>query len=126
MNSHRSTERGTARLKFLIVLLILGAIGYGLYLYVPVAYHAYAFKDLMQHNVNVAVASGHPPNWVADQLTKSLAEYSIPQDAVILPAARDNRVEVRVTYTQPIEFPGYTFQYEFDHTARSTAFLSIK
>ena len=126
MNSHTSTERGAARLKFLIVLLILGAIGYALYLYVPVAYHAYVFKDLMQHNVNVAVASGHPPNWVADQLTKSLDEYSIPQDAVILPAARDNRVEVRVTYTQPIEFPGYTYQYEFDHTVRSTAFLNIK
>ena len=126
MNSRRSYERGAARLKLLIVLLIFGAIGYSLYLYVPVAYHAYVFKDLMQHNVNVAVASGHPPMWVADQLSKSLVEYSVPQDAVILPSARDNRVEVRVTYTQPIEFPGYTYRYEFDHTARSTAFLNIK
>lgn len=126
MTGLQANEKGSARLKLIIVLLVLGSIGYGLYRYVPVAYNASVFKDLMQHNVNVAVASGHPPKWVSDQLSKSLVEYGIPQDAVITPSTRDGRVEVRVKYTVPIEFPGYTYQYEFDHTARSTAFLNIK
>jgi len=57
---------------------------------------------------------------------KSEAEYEVPSNAIITPAARDNRIEVRVQYTRPIEFPGYTYMYEFDHTARSTAFLVVK
>ncbi len=37
---------------------------------------------------------------------------------------RDNRLEVRVQFVRPIEFPGYTYNYEFDHTVKSTAFLA--
>ena len=126
MDLHRSSERGAARLKLLIFLLVVGAIGYIGYLYVPVAYQAYLFKDLMQHTVDVAIAAGYQPAWVNDQLKKSLPEYDIPPEAVITPITRDNRIEVRVQYTRTVEFPGYTYQYEFDHTARSTAFLTFK
>ena len=126
MDLHRSSERGAARLKLLIFLLVVGAIGYIGYLYVPIAYQAYLFKDWMQHTVDVASASGYQPVWVSDQLKKGLPEYEIPPDALITPATRDNRIEVRVQYTRTIEFPGYTYQYVFDHTARSSAFLTFK
>jgi hypothetical protein len=126
MDLHRPSERGAARLKFLIFLLVLGSLGYAAYLYVPVAYHAYLFKDQMQHTVDVAVASGYQTTWVSDQLQKSLPEYEVPSDAVITPTTSDNRILVRVQYTKPIEFPGYTYQYEFDHTAKSAAFLTFK
>ncbi|HEY8225011.1 MAG TPA: hypothetical protein VIG25_07030 [Pyrinomonadaceae bacterium] len=126
MHFHKTDERGSARVNFIIVLLVLGAIGYCGYLYVPVMYREYLFKDWMQHTVDVASASGYKPDWVSDQLTKSLPEYDVPADALITPANRDNRVEVRVQYIRKIEFPGYTYQYQFDHTARSTAFLTFK
>jgi hypothetical protein len=122
----RSSERGGARLKFLIVVAVIGIIAYAGYLYVPVAYQAYLLKDLMQHDVNVAVAAGYPASWVRDQLTKAGKEYSVPPDALIEPTLRDNRMEVRVQFVRPIEFPGFTYQYNFDHTARSTEFLTIK
>jgi hypothetical protein len=126
MDLHRSSERGAARLKLLIFLLIVAGIGYIAYLYVPVAYRAYLFKDYMQHTVDVAVASGYPTSWVSDQLKKSLPEYEVPSEALITPSTSDNRILVRVQYTQPIEFPGYTYQYEFDHTSKSAAFLTFK
>ena len=47
----RKGERGAARAKLLIFLVIAGAMIYAGYLYLPVAYDAYLFKDLMQHNV---------------------------------------------------------------------------
>ncbi|HEY7786050.1 MAG TPA: hypothetical protein VIB00_15060 [Pyrinomonadaceae bacterium] len=122
----RTNELGGATLKFVIVMAIIGAIAFAGYKFVPVAYQSYLFKDLMQHNVDVAATQGYQPQWVRDQLFKSLPEYNIPQTAMITPVARDNRIEVTVQYTLPIEFPGYTYQYEFDHTARSTAFLSFK
>ncbi len=123
-NSSRAGERGNARLKFILVMLILGTVTYAGYLYVPVAYQAYLFKDLMQSHVDRANALAHPPSWVQEQLAKSAPEYGVPANAVISPVQRDNRIEVRVQFKRPIEFPGYTYEYGFDHTARSTQFLS--
>ena len=126
MEMQRSNERGSARLKFLLVVLILAAVGYAGYLYVPVAYQAYLFKDLMQHDADVAAANGYQPAWVSDQLKRSLAEYSVPADAVITPVMKDSRIEVRVQYSRLVDFPGYPYVYEFDHTVKSTAFLTFK
>jgi len=126
MNVPRSNERGSARLKFLLVMIVIAAVAYGGYVFVPVAYQAYLFKDLMQHDVDVAATQGYKPSWVGEQLTKSLPEYEIPEDAIITPTQLDNRIAVRVQFTRPLEFPGYTYQYEFDHTAKSTPFISIK
>ena len=124
--SARPGEHGGARVKFIIVILVLALLGYIGYLYIPIAYQAYLFKDVMQHNVNVAATQGYQPGWVSEQLTKSAREYDVPPNAVITPTSKDNRIEVRVQFTKRIEFPGYTYEYEFDYTAKSTAFLSIK
>ena len=122
----RTSERGGARLKFIIVLAIIGAVAYAGYQFIPVAYQSYQLKDLMQHNVDTAVAMGKPASWVRDQLVKNSVDYGIPPTALIEPLQQENRMEVRVYFTQPIEFPGYVYVYEFDHTAKSATFLSIK
>lgn len=122
----RNSERGSARLKFVIVVAIIGIIAYCGYQFIPVAYQAYQVKDSMQNYVDTAVAVGHPATWIRDQLVKKLPEYEVPANAVITPSQADNRLEVRVQYTLPIEFPGYTYDYEFDHTAKSATFLSVK
>lgn len=122
----RPTERGSARLKFIVVIAIIALVAYVGYLFIPVAYQSYLFKDLMQHNVDVASTQGYDTAWVKNQLSKSAAEYGVPPDAIILPVKRDNRMEVRVQFTTPIAFPGYTYNYEFDHTVKSTAFLTFK
>ena len=119
----KSGERGSARLKFLIVMAILAAVAYAGFLYVPIAYQAYLYKDLMQNKVDAATALSYPTVWVSDQLTKSGPEYDVPPDAVITPLQENDRMQVRVQFTKPIEFPGYTYVYEFDHTAQGTQFL---
>ena len=50
----RSGERGSASVKFLIVMAIMGSIAYAAYLYLPVAINAVTYKDLMQHLTEVA------------------------------------------------------------------------
>lgn len=122
----RRGERGGSRLKFLIVVVIVGILAYAGYVYIPVQFDAYRFKDLMQHDTEVAATQGYPVTWISDQLKKSLPEYNVPADATITPSQQENRMSVRVQFTRPIEFFGYTYQYEFDHTVRSTAFLTIK
>jgi hypothetical protein len=121
-----SSERGGARLKFLIVVAIIAAVAFAGYRFIPVAYQSYQLKDLMQNYVDTAVATGKPASWIKDQLVKNSADYGIPADAVITPQQQDNRMEVRVQFKQPIDFPGFVYDYEFDYTAKSATFLSIK
>ena len=123
MIQEKQSERGSARLKFLVFMVILGAIVYASYLYIPVAYNAYLFKDLMQQKVNAATALNHPPTWVKEQLVRSAPDYQVPEEAEITPVLQDKRMEVRVQFTRPIQFPGYTYDYVFDHTAKSTDFV---
>lgn len=126
VNKTRSGERGSARVKFIIVMAVVCLGAYAGYMYIPVAYNAYLLKDLMQHKVDVAATQGYPATWVNDQLKKSAAEFGLPPDAVITAAPLDQRIQVRVQFTKPIEFPAYTYQYEFDYTAKSTEFLTFK
>ena len=126
VDATRANERGGARLKFILVMAVIFAGSYIAYMFLPVAYNAYVLKDLMQHKVDVAATQGYPANWVNDQLKKSAAEYGIPPDAEITAGPLDQRIQCHVQFTKPIEFPGYTYQYEFDHTAKSTEFLTIK
>src|SRR5437660_9355492 len=121
-----SGERGGARLKFIISITVFAVVVYVGYLYIPVAVDAYYFKDVMQNKVDLAATQGYETNWVTDQLIKSKAEYHVPENAIITPARNENRIEVRVQFTRPISFPGYTYNYEFDHTAKSTTFLIVK
>ena len=122
----RRSEQGGARLKFLVVVAIIASTAYAGYQFIPVLYEAYQLKDLMQNKVDAAVALGKTDAWVKEQLVKSSPEYYIPADAVITPQLRDNRMEVRVQFTKPIEFPGYVYNYDFDYTAKSSTFLSIR
>ena len=121
-----SSEQGGARLKFIIAMTIFAVVVYVGYVYIPVAVDAYYFKDVMQNKVDMAATQGYETNWVTDQLAKSKAEYHVPENAIITPARNENRIEVRVQFTRPISFPGYTYNYEFDHTAKSTTFLIVK
>ena len=122
----RISERGGARLKFVIVAAIIGIVAYVCYMCIPVFYQAYQIKDLMKHEVDAAVALGKPTSWVVEQVVRQGPDYGLPKDAVITPTQQDSRVELRVQYRQPIEFPGYTYDYDFDYTAKSSNFLSTK
>ncbi len=122
----KSDEQGGARLKFIIALAVMAIVVYAGYLYVPVAVDAYYFEDVMQNKVNLAAAQGYEAGWVRDQLVKSGSEYHVPAEAIISPQQKDGRVEVRVQFSRPIQLPGYTYSYDFDYTAKSTTFLTIK
>jgi hypothetical protein len=123
---NRNSQLGGARLKLVIALAVIAVVAYVGYIYIPVAVDAYYFKDAMQNKVNLAAAQGYDAAWISDQLSKSKAEYHVPDDAVISPAQKDGRMEVRVQFTRPISFPGFTYNYNFDYTAQSTSFLTIK
>ena len=118
------SELGGSRLKLIIFLAVFAIVIYAGYMYIPVSVDAYYFKDIMQNKVDMAAAQGLDGNWVREQLVKSGPEYHVPPEMIVSPTTKEGRLEVRVQFTRPISFPGYTYNYEFDHTARSSGFLS--
>lgn len=125
----RHGERGSARVKLVIVLLVIALVGYMGFHYVPVAYHAYTLKRSMDEIVENAANSSVPPDqkgqWVGDQVRARSNDYDIPPNAKITPTFMNGRVEVTVQFVRPINLlPGLTIQYNFDYTAKSSTLLT--
>jgi hypothetical protein len=120
----RRGEQGGARFNFVLVVVVIGLVAYSAYNYVPVAYSAYLFKDLMQETVNKAA---YPPvksnDWIAQQLRAAAKEYDLPEDADVRVQNENGRIAARVTWTRPVQLPGYVYEYDFDYTARSSGFI---
>jgi hypothetical protein len=123
--STRAGERGGSRLKLVIVLAVLGLAAYSAYNYVPVSYNAFLFKDFMQDTVNkAAYPPGQSGEWVAQQFRSAAKEYDLPTDMYVNVQKESGQIVARVQWTRPVKFPGYTYQYTFDHTVRSSGFIN--
>lgn len=124
--SGRRGERGSARLKFLVVFSVIGFIAYVGYQYIPVAFQSYQYKDFMQQSVDKGAALGHGGDWVKQQLVKNGGEYGVPPNAEISIQQNEGAMQARVHFKRPISIPGYTYEYEFDQTVKSSTMWSIK
>ncbi|HYY99469.1 MAG TPA: hypothetical protein VE642_12790 [Pyrinomonadaceae bacterium] len=121
----RAGEAGGSRLNFIIVMVILALATYSAYNYAPVAYDAFLFKDFMEETVNkAAFPPGQTPEWVAQQLRAQAKEYDLPADMNINVQMESGHIVARAQWTRPVRLPGYTYQYQFDHTAQSSGFIN--
>jgi hypothetical protein len=120
----RNQERGAARLKFILIIAVIAAVGYVGFQYVPVAYQASRYKVAMQDAVDKASMIGQSNEALKTQLRTDGNAYSVPSDAEItVERGADGRLQARVKYTRPVALPGYTYSYNFDYTAKSTEML---
>ncbi|HEV7376866.1 MAG TPA: hypothetical protein VGN95_19275 [Pyrinomonadaceae bacterium] len=125
----RHGERGAARLKFIVVLAVVVLVAYMGFQYVPVAFQAYQFKKVMDDNTEMASAGGKSVEWLKSQIRASANDYSVPPDSLKLtePVVRDGRIEVTAQFTRPINIlPFWTYNYTFEHTAKSSTFFTPK
>lgn len=125
----RSSERGGAGVKFLIVLSVLLLVGNAGYNYVPVAYDAESFKTEMGTAVLQGMAlpgKVSPVENVKARLQRAATVNDIPADAVIDVRQTGNTITAHVTYSKQVSllpFGIYKYNYVFDHTATPTGFL---
>ena len=118
-----TTERGSSRLNFLISMVVIAAVAYAGYQYVPVAYQASQLKVFMQDTVNNAVITDKDARWAEDQLRRNLTMYGAPPDARVTVVNSAGRIEAHVEYTVPVPLLVTTYEYKFDHTVRSNNLL---
>lgn len=127
--THRESERGSAGVKFVIILAAIILFANAGLNYVPVAYNAESLKTEMSTAVLQGLAiSGklNPVDNVKARIAKAIVQNDIPADAVVDVKQAGNALTAHVTYTKEVNilpFGMYKYMYKFDHTATPTGFL---
>lgn len=125
----RESEKGSAGVKFMIILAVLLLAANAGYNYVPVAYQAESVRTEMQTAVlqGLAIAGKlNPIDNVKARIQKALQQNEVPADAVIDVKQSGNAITARVVYSKPVSilpFGIYKYNYAFDYTATPTGFL---
>jgi hypothetical protein len=125
----RHGERGSAAVKFTIILVVLMLIAHAGYNYVPVAYAAESLRtDMMTAVVQGLALPGKvsPVDNVKARIAQSVHRNNIPPDAVIDVRQKGNALTAHVVYSKQVNllpFGIYTYNFRFDHTATPTGFL---
>ena len=125
----RSSERGGAAVKFLLIFLVLALVGNAGWNYVPVAYEGASFRQEMDTAVVKGLgASGRmqPMEIVTASMTRARKDYNLPEDTFIEVKPVNGIVEAHVVYSREVNmlpFGLYKYQYNFEHHARPVGYL---
>ena len=120
MRRHRA-QRGEGQIGCIIGLIILLASGYIAYKMIPVKVRA---ADLRQEITDVARSAGvYKEPEIRKRIMAKAEELELPLDPDNLTVIRkSDRVYIEAIYVVPVEFPGYTYQWEFKHIADNPVF----
>jgi hypothetical protein len=127
--SERSSERGGAAVKFLLIFLVLALAANAGYNYVPVAYEGASFRQEMDTAVVKGLGSSgriQPLEVVTASITRARRDYNLPEDTFVEVKPVNGIVEAHVVYSREINmlpFGLYKYQYNFDHHARPVGYL---
>lgn len=127
----RYTERGSAGIKLLLVMIVITLAANAGYHYIPTAYQGQSFKQDMETAVIQGVAMpssyGKTTNVVRVKIDRAAKNNKIPYDAYINVIEKNKSVTARVFYVQKVQilpFGLYEYEYVFDHSATPDGFLT--
>ncbi len=113
--SRRVGERGEGQTQLIVTLTIIGLIGFVAYKIVPVYWQDQNVKYEVQE-INRKVSIGSPKfqkdEEIKDQIRKMLDENQVPADAKFSCTKAAGSAVTTVSYTTPIEFYVYTYNWE--------------
>ena len=126
----RSSERGGAAVKALLIGLVLVLIANAGYNYVPVAYAGASFRQEMDTAVVKGLAAPgqlKPADVVKAHIQKAARDYELPSDAVMEIKPAGNMIQAHVSYSKEVNmlpFGLYRYNYQFNHTAQPVGYLT--
>jgi len=129
LTNNRSSEQGSAAIKFMLVFLVLALTANAGFNYVPIAYQGASFKQEMDTAVVRGLgASGRikPLEAVQASIKKASFDYDIPAEAFVEIKPVNGVVEAHVIYTRQVSmlpFGLYNYDYNFDYLAKPTGYL---
>ncbi|MEW6362025.1 MAG: hypothetical protein ACK42A_09225 [Pyrinomonadaceae bacterium] len=129
VNNNRRGERGSATVKFMLVLLLLVLAANAGYRYIPVAYQGANLRQEMDTAVVKGLAASgamRPVDIVTAHITRAAADNDVPSDAVIEIKPTGKFIQARVAYQKKVDllpFGLWKYNYVFDYTAVPQGYL---
>ncbi|MEM7051685.1 MAG: hypothetical protein AAF604_18605 [Acidobacteriota bacterium] len=111
----RAGERGEGRIGCLFWSLLLGIAVIVAWEMVPIKIRTAEFYDYMIDQAAIATNDRSEEN-IKRRILRKAAELDIPLDKKNLVVKRiGDRIQMRASYMIPAEFPGYTYEWKFEH-----------
>ena len=122
MTQRRRSESGEGRIGCFIWLLVLGAVVMVAMKWIPARIATAEFRDYMSDQAKFAQHTN------AELLKKRLLEKAV---SLKLPIEKDDcsvvkegdRIKMECSYAVDLEFPGYTYTWEFDEQIDEPIFI---
>jgi hypothetical protein len=107
-------ERGEGNFGCILWALVFILVAFIAWKAVPVKVASAKLHDFMDEQAKFAKDT--PENQLYKAIIDKAKELDIPLDPKALEVERTNDfVKMRVRYTVPVEFPGYTYKWDFEH-----------
>ncbi|HTH36644.1 MAG TPA: hypothetical protein VL572_01695 [Pyrinomonadaceae bacterium] len=125
----RSSERGSAAVKFLAVALVIVLCANAGYNYIPVAYEGATLREAMDTAVVKGLAASgqmKPLDVVKASVEKAVRENNVPADAFVEIKPAGTVVQARISYTKQVSilpFGIYKYKYNFNYLATPSGYL---
>lgn len=117
---HRQRGEGRAGCIFWVAVLAVGAL-IGLKV-VPVKYASAQLFDFMDEQAKFAQMS--KPDAMKKAILRRARELQLPVDPKKLTVERrGGRIRIECSFTVPLEFPGYTYYWNFDEVIDEPIFI---
>jgi hypothetical protein len=115
-------ERGGARIKTLIVLIILGCAVFCAVKIVPPYFDNYQLQDSMRQEAAYASATRKQDDDIRADIEKKLKQLGIPADSKDIQVSDDaGNVKISVDYTVPVDLAVYQLQLHFHPEANNAS-----
>ncbi len=125
----RSSERGGAGVKFLLIALVLVMCANAGYNYIPVAYEGANLKQEMDTAVVKGLAASgrmKPLEVVQASVQKAIRENNVPPDALVEIKQSGAAVQAHIVYSKKVPmlpFGIYNYNYNFNYVATPSGYL---
>lgn len=129
LQNNRKSERGSATVKLLAVVMVLVAVANAGINYIPVAYDGASFKQEMDTAIVKGLSAAgaiKPLDVVKAHIQKAAGDYNVPADAVVQVKQSGNGITAQVMYSKKVAllpFGVYDYKYDFNYMATPSGYL---
>jgi len=122
MSLRNRRERGEGQLGCLFGLVILLVAALVAYKMIPIKVKAAEVRDAVADESKSA--GTHSDGRIREGIVSTAKRVGLPVEKENIEIVRDsnNNITVDVKYTVPVQFPGYTYQWNFHHHAENPIF----
>ena len=114
VSTEHASERGGAKIKTLLLVIIIGAIAFAAVKIVPPEFANYQMQDSLETEARFAIANRKPLEEIRDDVWKKAQELEIPvkrDDIKVI--TNQSTIEISLSYTVPIDLQVYQFTLNF-------------